>query len=451
MSLRSSSARFGFGVFLLFALIGTRFARGVDASGDEAHYLVMAQSLAREGDLDLRDNYEREDWREFRGGATNAHYAAPRLDGRPFPAHAPGLPALLAPVYALGGRAACVVVFAGLLGILGALVWRTLEAELSVPWVAAVGASIAVGPPVAAYAMHLYTELPSALVLFLAWRALAAPGGSAAARGVTIAVCAVALPWLHPKMALASVALAALAWRRRAGVSIRWFAGVAALGAFHYAWFWMGVYGVPAQMGAYGGVPADATGSPAQTVLGLLFDGAYGLVPIAPVYMIGAALATAAVRRGARIASREEIVVALAVLVPILPWRMWWGGQCPPARFVVPLVPFCALWFARALRELAPRPAASRAPAAFIAAVAVGWGLFAFAALQPGRLLFLNRRQGPTRLWEALWPGGPLDAVWPNLVRPEPADWNLAVAWLSGTLLALLLSWRAASARRLRS
>ncbi len=64
----------------------------MDASGDEPHYLVMAQSLWREHDLDLRDNYAREDWREFRGGPTEPHYAAPRRDGRPFPGHSPGLP-----------------------------------------------------------------------------------------------------------------------------------------------------------------------------------------------------------------------------------------------------------------------------------------------------------------------------------------------------------------------
>ena len=47
-------------------------------SGDEPHYLLMAQSLWREGDLDLRDNYAREDWREYTPGPVPPHYGAPR-------------------------------------------------------------------------------------------------------------------------------------------------------------------------------------------------------------------------------------------------------------------------------------------------------------------------------------------------------------------------------------
>ena len=67
----------------------------------------MAQSLWREGDLDLRDNLAREDWREYTPGPVAPHYGAPRADGRPFPAHSPGLP--FAPRARLrGGRpAAC--------------------------------------------------------------------------------------------------------------------------------------------------------------------------------------------------------------------------------------------------------------------------------------------------------------------------------------------------------
>ncbi|MGD8897101.1 MAG: hypothetical protein PVJ73_13785, partial [Acidobacteriota bacterium] len=42
------------------AAIGVRYVTTVDASGDEIDYLMMAQSIWREGDLDLRDNFARE-------------------------------------------------------------------------------------------------------------------------------------------------------------------------------------------------------------------------------------------------------------------------------------------------------------------------------------------------------------------------------------------------------
>ena len=83
---------------------GKRFATRLRATGDEPHYLLMAQSLWREGDLDLRDNFERRDYLEYTPGPVTTHYGTPRRDGRPFPAHSPGLPFALAPLYAIGGR-----------------------------------------------------------------------------------------------------------------------------------------------------------------------------------------------------------------------------------------------------------------------------------------------------------------------------------------------------------
>jgi hypothetical protein len=74
---------------------------------------------------------------------------------------------------------------------------------------------------------------------------------------------------------------------------------------------------------------------------------------------------------------------------------------------------------------------------AIVAALAWSWGLFLFAALQPERLLFINKRTRPTRMWEALWPGGTLDRLLPDMARPEASDWPLAFAWGIG-LLALV-------------
>ena len=93
----------------LYLAVGLHYATHLQASGDEPYYLLMAQSLWRDHDLDLQNNFAQEDWREYTPGPVSTHYGAPRRDGRPYPGHSPGLPALLAPVYALGGRPACVI------------------------------------------------------------------------------------------------------------------------------------------------------------------------------------------------------------------------------------------------------------------------------------------------------------------------------------------------------
>ena len=413
----------------LFASLAVYFVPRMDASGDEPHYLVMAQSLWREGDLDLRDNYAREDWREFRGGPTEPHYAAPRKDGRPFPGHSPGLPFILAPVYAFGGRLACAILMGAMVAATGALAFHIAVLEGLATTSALVASLLAAGPPLAAYGLHIYTEAASALALFTAYALLRF--GAGAATPALAAALACALPFLHPRMALGSIAIAIAAFLYRDRVSLPVFAGVTALGIAVYGGFWMTIFGVPTALGAYGGVPEDATFNPVRALMGLLIDRAYGLLPYAPAFLAlflmrapsGATPDEA--RRG-----RVELAMVLAVSLPALLWRMWWGGQSPPARLIAPMTPFLALWVARRF-ETTAGPVARRMIGI---GMAWSWALFLFAALQPGRLLFINKRVRPTRMWDALWP--PVDGLLPDLARPEWSDWTIAAGWLAILLVA---------------
>ncbi len=428
-------ARFFVVLAALFAALAVYFVPRMDASGDEPHYLIMAQSLWREHDLDLRDNYAREDWREFRSGPIEPHYAAPRKDGRPFPGHAPGLSFLLAPVYALGGRLACAMFLGALVAGAAALVFRVALAEGLSGGAALFAGLLAAGPPLAAFGLHIYTEAPSALLLFAAYAALRF--GDSTRAPLVAALCACALPFLHPKMALGSVAIALAAFLFRDRVSLRAFLAVAGLGAAVYGGFWLSIFGVPTGLGVYGGVPEDAAFNPAQALLGLLFDRAYGLLPIAPVF--AAILLPDWTRARGKVelrAQRAEIAIVVAIALPILLWRMWWGGQSPPARLLAPVAPFLALWVAR-LRD----GSTATLRRAMTGAVVWSWALFLFAALQPLRLLFINKRVRPARLWDALWPGGPIDAWLPDMARPVGSDWLIAIAWAGG-LTALAVAVR---------
>lgn len=422
----------------LFAGLAAYFVPRMEASGDEPHYLLMAKSVWLEQDLDLRDNYEREDWREFRGGRTEPHYAAPRLDGRPFPGHAPGLPFFLAPVYGLGGRLACVILLGAMVAGVGALAFRLAVAEGLPESGALVAGLLAAGPPLSAYGLHVYTEAAATLCLMGAY-ALLRLGRGPAVFGLAAALACV-LPFLHPRMALGSVAIAFAALLYRGRGSLNAFFGVTAVGVFLYDSFWTSVYGQPTSLGAYGGgVPEDAAFNPLRAAMGLLVDRAYGLVPYAPAF-----LALLFVRwpkpfsRDERSARRAEMAFVLAILLPALFWRMWWGGQSPPARLIAPMTPFLALWVAR-IWSSAAGPWVRRL---IVMGGIWSWGLFVFAALQPGRLLFINRRVRPTRMWDALWPGGPLDLSLPDLARPEPYDWALGLLWMAALLAITVASRR---------
>ena len=422
--------------FALHSAAGLHYTGRLRVSGDEPHYLLMAQSLWRDGDLELRDNKARGEMEEYTPADIEPHWGAPRADGRPFPAHGVGLPALLAPVYALGGRRACVLLLSAM-GSGLALAARALAARLGTGYAAAQLAWAAtIGPPAAFYAFHVYTEVPSALALAGALLLLLASPRSVALAAAA-AVLASSLPWLHLKLLPAAAALGLVALVRLRGRALAAFVTVAALAAASYLGFFERVYGSPWPLATYGGTfPTGMEGAPLRAAAGLFLDRSYGLLPHAPVFLLALAAVPLALRRPLR-ETWPLALLAVAVLVPALGWRMWWGGQCPPGRFLVPLVPLLgALVAVRAARDEGPPRGLLRWRGALLAA---GFALLAFAVADPGRLLLLNRGSRPTRLWAALSGEVEVGRYLPSLTHADAAEARVALLWAVAIGLLLTL------------
>ena len=408
-----------------YSAAGLWYASRLRVSGDEPHYLLMARSLWSEGDLDLQDNHAREDWRADTPGPVAPHYGAPRADGRPFPAHSPGLPFLLAPVYAAGGRLACVVVLSLLAAGAAVAAWQLAllatgsRERAFFAWLAAAG------PPLFFYAFHVYTEAPSALAAAGALALLLGP--PSAGRAIAAALLASALPWLHVKMIAAAAALGLVALVRLPGRPRLAFALTACAAAAGYLAYYHAIFGVASPLALYGGLPTVERGSPVPAAAGLLLDRSFGLLWVAPVFV----LALGALPEAARRRLWPHALVAAAILAPVLGWRMWWGGQSPPARFLVPLLPIAAA--VAATRAEGPGLARWR-----WALAAVGIALALAAVRDPGALLLLNRGDRPTRLWTALSPAD-ADAgrYLPSLVAGGKEETRVAIVW--GLVLAALL------------
>jgi hypothetical protein len=420
--------------FALAALVlvgaGLWYTSRLRASGDEPQYLLMAQSLWREGDLDLRDNLERGDYLEYTPGPLAPHYGNPRRDGRPFPAHSPALSLLMAPLYALGGRRLCAVG----LGLCGAWLAHVVFGLATRAGADASGARLAwavcVGPPAFFYGFHVYTELPSALLLAVAldrvWQ------GRHPARGLAGGLAILALPWLHLKLMPAAAVLALVGlWRLRGPARVALAAMLAAGGGLFLGWFQY-VFGRPTPFAVYGGLPPEfSEGSPWRAAAGLLLDRSFGLLPWAPVFL----LALAGLARLARSAEgRVHLAMLAALLGPVVAWRMWWGGQCPPGRFLVPGM--AGLAVAAALRVTdAPARGLARWKGVLAAA---GFALALVAVADPGALLLVNRGDRPTRLWTALSGPWPVQRYLPSLVFGSAEEMRVAAIWtfaLAGLLV----------------
>src|SRR6185436_3242590 len=102
-------------------------------SGDEPHYLVMAQSLWRDHDLKIENNHDRGDYREYYISDLAPHYLRRGSDEEIYSIHPIGLPIILAPVYALGGYQGSVWFLIGLGALAAAIGWRWTVAALNAP------------------------------------------------------------------------------------------------------------------------------------------------------------------------------------------------------------------------------------------------------------------------------------------------------------------------------
>jgi hypothetical protein len=408
---------------LLYSSIGLFHTRSVAVTGDEPHYLLMAQSLWQERDLDLRDNMLRRDYLPYSAGF-EPHYGAPRLDGRPFPAHSPGLSILLAPFLAVGGRTACILVLSLLAAWLALETYRLALVLGGDPRAAGWAWLLTLGPPVIFYSFSIYTEIPSALALCLAARLLLS--GRGLGRALLAALCASTLPWLHVKLIPAALALAIVASVRLGNRERVAFLAFSGLAAALYCSYYVAIFGTPLPFNLYGyggPIPRGVKRSTPFTALpGLLFDRAFGLLPFAPAFLLALCVPG---RRLAAIARQVWPIGLLVVAVasPAVFWRIWWAGQSPPARFLVPLVPFLAVL---AGIRISSRPQGLGRWR--VALLGWGFGLALFIVLQPNEHLLLSTRGSPSPVWSQLSPLA--ERYLPALVDPEAHDWRALSAWL---------------------
>jgi hypothetical protein len=424
--------------FAVFAGVGLHHVRSVQATGDEPEYLLMTQSLGKEHDLDVQDNWKRGDFLEYVPGMGELPHGTTRKDGRPISTHSPGLPALLALPYAIGGRTACALVLA-LLAAAMALQVRALALQATGSAAASLLAwAAAVGPPAFHYSFHVYTEIPSAFALAASLRILlGAPGP---ARAALAALLVSALPWLHVKTIPAVAVLGLVAVLRLRGRSRAAFLAVAALMAAAYVLYYEMVFGTPTPLGLYRGrVPKGTREAvPLTAAFGIFLDRAYGLLPYAPVWIVALGGLPALLRRSGR-DGLPFVLVAAALFVPILTWRAWFAGFCPPARFLVPVVPVLAV--ALALRGSAPPRGLARWTAALLL---FGLLLLPFAVWQPSELFVVHAKHDPPRLLSWLMGQDLATRYLPSFTIAGAAQPEVAVVWSIAFLLLLALDALAA-------
>jgi hypothetical protein len=139
-------------------------------TGDEPHYLLAAHSLAKDGDLDLKNNYLSGDHLGFHPGFLDPHIRQ-QPSGAWLMTHDVGLSVLIAPAYAWGGRAGVMQFFA-VLGALLAVQMFLLGWEVTGRWWAGLAGwgAMAFSAPLALYVFQIYPEMIGSLMVIWAMR-----------------------------------------------------------------------------------------------------------------------------------------------------------------------------------------------------------------------------------------------------------------------------------------
>jgi hypothetical protein len=417
-------------ILALYAGVSLRGQAQVGPEGDEPHYLMVADSLIRDGDVSLEQDYALGRYRAFHPRPLQPHYRVRGRDGAIYSLHALGLSLLILPAYALGGYPAASLFMAALAAVLA----REVR-ELARAWTGDDGAAeavawtVALSPPLVHYAGLVFTEVPAALLVAVALRRA---GGLNVARPAAVLAWGAAvgvLPWLNVRYALLSVLLLLYAASRRPGmrrallILAPMAASALALAAYHHV-----LYGFLDPRLVYGRRPEFSLATLPEGLPGLLLDQEFGLLVYAP-FLVLALPGFASLWRERRTEALASLAMVGSVLLVAGSWHMWRGGFNPPARFLVPVLPVLAGATAFALRR----------GAGAAAALVIGWGLWTglAGAWQP-RLVHRDR-DGTAPLFRALSGAEEWTRLLPAYVLGEPDRHRLAAIWtvaLAGVAVA---------------
>jgi len=450
---RQPGARRALPVALFVLIPGLVLAPWINATsrpnGDEPYYLLLAASVASDGDLDLRDEY-RDGTAEAIAGLSLAPQPGDPVGagGERLSRHGALFPIALAPFWKVGG----------VLGsrLLNLLLWALLAGQMArlatlfeVPSRAALLAALlaALGAPLVLYAASIWIEVPAALAVAVALTGWAEGRRSASGlRGAALlrfSLALVALPLLKLRFLALAIPLAALAiLDRRNSRRPRRILAAAILGsalAILFVNWW--TTGNPLRIYRWRGL-LGSTVSPAVlpvTASGLLFDLAFGLATVAPLW----ALALAELPRLAR--RSRDFALATAAHLPyfalVASRREWFGGWAPPFRYGIVLVPLLCIALAEHLARAASRRLELTRWVLSLASALVALALIAepgwATSLADGRARWVDLAAAPFHADFARF--------LPSAVRPRTASWLAPIV----LLIAALPTWRRPT-RRLR-
>lgn len=451
------------------AILVPYFALRIMPEADEPHYLIIAQSLAYDGDLDLRNDYEVARYGSFYPGRlrdTHAIEVGPKL----YPIRDLGLPVAAALPFRIAGRPGVLVLLAAVTALLVAQICLLLRDLHFTPRLALTATALgALTHPLVTYATQIYPEVFVALAGVSAVR-LARRGTAIRPREAALALaCLATMPWFTTRawfyaggLGLCLLVFAVLAVARsEAGLRgrvLRSFAVAAVPGSaligMLLAVNWM-LFGL-AIPGAGFYLVSDQqvvlSGKPLIGAIGLLFGRVFGLLPRSAIYLL------AFLGAGVLVARRHTAGPIVAMLGTgwlihfafIASLEHWHSDWSPAGRNLVASLPFLIAATAAGLDTLLRARGWHRLLLVPVGGV-VGWSALVallYTAIPAIRYNLPDalRATGATgKLWlliQETLGGIDIGRALPSTVQPSASLGLLSVIWLGIALALALFGWR---------
>jgi hypothetical protein len=435
-------------------------------NGDEPAYLLMMQSLYADHDIDLTNNYANGDYKRFFPapliGSEEGYPMAARLADtitavglyhhtdlnrkhQEVPWHDLGEPLLLMPGYVSAGRLGatlelnviCAVLALGIFEL--ALQICRIKSKALWCW-----AFFSFSAPFILYSAVLFPDdIGACLILWAAITALRFEKTCEYKFLLVTGVLAAAAPWMSIRCWMLSVPLLGVMGlyvilQKQGSATI--LRRLIVLGAptivslAVFAWVDMVNYDMPLPNGGY-----LRYGSHVQHfwtnihigVLGLFLDRTYGLLPIAPIFLLSIAGACLALRTQKRLAALLLIPAATYILF-VASSKFWYGAFTPPARLITGAAALLAPLACLVISER------TQWQSAFL--ISWSWLMsYIMLAVPLSRWHSLRNPNisGVAALFRERW-GVNVMAIFPALLRANRMDQILAWLWL---LLAVLTVW----------
>ncbi|TAK12134.1 MAG: hypothetical protein EPO35_11705 [Acidobacteria bacterium] len=404
-------------------------ANGLSPGGDEPHYLIITQSLLKDGDLDIENNHARRDYASYFGGNLRPDLLVRGVHGEAYSVHAPGVPVLVAPLFQFFGYTGARLMIILLTSIGAMLIWRLSWRATDSPeaaWFA--WAAVVLTPTFVMQSFSVFPDGPGLLptaagVLLLVQLSRGDIPGvlPTTLTGVALA----ALPWMHTRFALIAGALGAVVALRmvtmdapakvRAGrlIALLIVPIASALAWFYYFSVLYGSFDPRAQYGPQ----QQELAWIGPAILGLFFDGQFGLAAYAPAVAVVFVGLVMRPEKASRRLLLEIGVVVLLYLAAVTTVRMWWAGRpAAPARFMMALLPLLAVPLAVAWSRVK-----ETTRTLFAGLAGFGAATTVLVLLVDGASLALKNDRTAQPLWlEWLSPVADLSRVWPSFFWQEP-------------------------------